>query len=70
MRREASEAPAPPASNRLLTAADLAERWQVRPSAVYRLAREGRLPTVRVGRYVRFRAEAVEAFELEGGADA
>jgi excisionase family DNA binding protein len=34
---------------------------------VYRLAREGRLPVVRLGRYRRFRLEAVEAFEVEGG---
>jgi excisionase family DNA binding protein len=68
--RDATEAQAPARSNALMTAGDVARRWQVKTSAVYRLAREGRLPTVRVGRYVRFRPEAVEAFELEGGADA
>jgi excisionase family DNA binding protein len=57
--------------DRLLTAEDLAERWQlpgVRPAtAVYRLAREGVIPVVRIGRYYRFRLAAIEAFEAAGG---
>lgn len=52
---------------RLLTADDLAERWQVPTSHVYRLAREGRLPVVELGRYRRFRVGAVEDFEADGG---
>jgi excisionase family DNA binding protein len=48
---------------RLLTAGQLAERWQVPKSQVYRLAREGRIPVVELGRYKRFRLEAIEAFE-------
>jgi excisionase family DNA binding protein len=56
-------------NGRLLTAEDLAKRWQVPKSQVYRLERTGRLPSVRLGRYRRFRVEVVEAFELEGGAD-
>lgn len=51
----------------LLTADQLAERWQVPKSHVYRLAREGKLPVVSLGRYKRFRLAAVEGFELEGG---
>jgi excisionase family DNA binding protein len=51
---------------RLITADKLAERWQVPRSQVYRLAREGRVPTVRVGRYMRFHEAAVEAFEKHG----
>jgi excisionase family DNA binding protein len=47
----------------LLTAEQLAERWQVRESHVYRLAREGKIPVVELGRYKRFRLEAIEAFE-------
>jgi excisionase family DNA binding protein len=39
----------------LLTADDLAQRWQVSKHQVYRLARDGRVPTVRIGRYFRFR---------------
>jgi excisionase family DNA binding protein len=54
-------------NDRLLTADDLAARWQVPKSHVYRLARGARIPTVRLGRYYRFRLAAVEAFELEGG---
>ncbi len=48
----------------LLTADPLAERWQVKTSQVYRLAREGRIPVVEIGRYYRFRLEAIERFEL------
>ena len=51
----------------LLTADQLAERWQVPKAHVYRLAREGRLPTVELGRYRRFRFEAIAAFEADGG---
>ena len=52
---------------RLLTAEDLAERWQVPTSQVYRLTRAGRLPVVRLGRYYRYRLQAVEDFEQAGG---
>jgi predicted DNA-binding transcriptional regulator AlpA len=38
------------ASARLLTADELAAVWQVPRAQVYRLAREGRLPAVRIGR--------------------
>ena len=53
------------ATGRLLTAEDLAERWQVTRAQVYRLAREGRVPTVPIGRYYRFRLAAIEAWEHE-----
>lgn len=49
----------------LLTADDLAERWQVSKAQVYRLARGGHLPMVAIGRYYRFRLAAIEAWELE-----
>jgi excisionase family DNA binding protein len=52
---------------RLLTADDLAERWQVPKSHIYRLTREGKLPTVRLGRYYRYAARQVEEFEAAGG---
>ena len=52
---------------RLLTAEELASRWQVPVSQVYRLARAGKLPVVRLGRYVRFRLADVEEFEAAGG---
>ena len=51
----------------LLTAEQIAERWQVPKSHVYRLAREGKVPVVSLGKYRRFRLVAIEAFELEGG---
>lgn len=57
-------------AERLLTADDVAARWQVPRAHVYRLAREDRLPTVRLGRYMRWRPEAIDAFEREGGAAA
>lgn len=50
---------------RLLTADDLAERWSVPKAHVYRLSRERGLPTVKLGRYYRYRLAAVEAWELE-----
>jgi excisionase family DNA binding protein len=56
-------------STRLLTAEDVAARWAVPKSQVYRLAREGKLPAVCIGRYKRWRLEAIEAFEHDGGAD-
>ena len=55
---------------RLLTAEELAERWQVAPAQVYRLTRAGKLPVVELGRYYRYRLDAVETFERSGGASA
>ena len=52
---------------RLLTPDELAERWSVPKAQVYRLAREGQVPTVRLGRYVRFDPAAVADFEKNGG---
>lgn len=50
-------------TGRLMTAEELAARWQVPKTQVYRLAREGRIPTVEIGRYYRFRLDAIEAWE-------
>ncbi len=50
-------------NGQLLTADQLAERWQVPKSHVYRLAREGAIPVVELGRYRRFRLDAIEQFE-------
>lgn len=63
----ASPKPVHPNVACLLSADDLAARWQVPRSQVYRLTREGLLPTVRIGRYYRYRLAAVEAFEVAGG---
>ncbi len=51
----------------LLTAGQLAERWQIPATHVYRLARDGRLPVVKLGRYRRFRVGDIEQFEAAGG---
>jgi excisionase family DNA binding protein len=46
-------------STRLMTAAEVAERLGVPKSWVYEQSRAGRIPTVALGRYRRFREEAV-----------
>lgn len=51
----------------LLTAEQLAERWAVPKSHVWRLAREGKVQAVELGRYRRFRLDVVEEFERRGG---
>lgn len=57
-----------PSGGRLLTADEVAARWQVPKAQVYRLVREGRgLPVVRIGRYYRFRLAEIEAWEAAGG---
>ncbi len=50
-------------TGQLLTAEQLAARWQVPTTHVYRLAREGRIPTVELGRYRRWRLDAIEQYE-------
>lgn len=57
-------APGNVAPARLLTAEELAERWQVPKSQVYRLTRDDAIPTVKVGRYYRYRLDAIEAWEI------
>ncbi len=47
----------------LLTAEQVAERYQIPVSQVYRLTREGHLPSVKLGRYYRYSQPALEAFE-------
>lgn len=51
----------------LLTPADVAERWQVPKTHVYRLTRESQLPVVKLGKYNRYRLADVEEFEAKGG---
>jgi excisionase family DNA binding protein len=45
--------------DQLLTVEELAERLRVPESWVYEQSRQGKIPTVRVGRYVRFSLKAV-----------
>lgn len=49
-------------NNKLLTADQVAEVLGMRTDFIYRLAREGRIPHLRFGRTLRFRAEAVEVW--------
>jgi len=49
----------------LLTAGQVAQLLGVPKSWVYAQSREGRLPTVRLGRYYRYRATAIEAWLAE-----
>jgi excisionase family DNA binding protein len=55
---------APPSSARtaLLTADDVAAMLGVPRSWVYAQTRAGLIPTVKLGRYYRYRAEALEAW--------
>jgi predicted site-specific integrase-resolvase len=51
-------------SGRLLTAEQLAERWQVKVQWVYAKTRAGEIPCVPLpGRYYRYRLDTIEAFE-------
>ena len=47
----------------LLKAEQVAERYQVPVSQIYRLTREGHLPAVKLGRYYRYSESALESFE-------
>ena len=54
--------PSPSSNGALLTAEDVAALLQVPKSWVYAEARAGRIPHVTLGRYRRFRREAIEAW--------
>jgi excisionase family DNA binding protein len=47
-------------TDRLLDAAELAERWNVPTTWVREATRAGKIPHLRLGRYVRYRAETVD----------
>ena len=49
-------------SGSLLTAGDVAQLLGVPKSWVYEQSRAGRIPTVTLGRYRRYRREAIEAW--------
>ena len=51
---------------KLLTAKQLADLLQIHPKTVYRLAREGKLKLVRVGRSVRFYEPTAERMVRNG----
>ena len=51
-------------SGEILTAQDLAERWQVKVQHVYRMTRDGVIPCIPLpGKYRRYRLDVIEAFE-------
>ena len=54
-------------ASRLMTANELAERWQIKRSGIYNLTRKGKLPVVRIGKYYRYEVGAIEQFEAQGG---
>jgi excisionase family DNA binding protein len=54
--------PVPQPGSKLLTAAEVARLLGVPPSWVYEQSRLGRIPTVTLGRYRRYRREAIEAW--------
>jgi excisionase family DNA binding protein len=51
----------------LLTPEQVAAKWGVPKSHVWRLAREGKVPHVKLGRYVRFHPDALDEWERAGG---
>jgi excisionase family DNA binding protein len=56
-------------STSLLTAAQVAQKLGVPKTWVYEQSRRGRIPTVTLGRYRRYRAEAIDRWleRLEAG---
>lgn len=52
----------PTESLRLLTINDVAELLAISRDSVYRLVRAGKLPSLRVGARIRFRATEVDAY--------
>ncbi len=54
---------------RLLTPEEVADQLAVPKAWVYRAARDGRLPCVRLGRYVRFDPGSLAAWVAAGGDD-
>lgn len=49
-------------SDRLLTAAEVADELRVSTMTIYRLIRRGELPAVRIGRNYRVRATALQDY--------
>lgn len=52
-------------NGRLMDAAEVAELLGVPKTWIYEMSRKGEIPTVTLGRYRRFRREAIEAW-IEG----
>jgi excisionase family DNA binding protein len=56
---------APPGPGGLMTAEEIARILGVKPGWIYRQSRAGRIPTVRLGRYYRYRLDAIEEWLAE-----
>jgi excisionase family DNA binding protein len=54
-----------PAAGALMTAGEIAERLGVKPGWIYRQSRAGRIPTLKLGRYYRYRLKAIETWLAE-----
>lgn len=54
--------------DQILTAADVADWLQVPKSRIYQAARDKAIPSIPLGKYVRFRRADVEAF-IRGGSE-
>ena len=52
---------------KLLKCKDLAEQWSLSEDRIYTLAREGIIPSIRIGRTLRFSPTAIEEFISNGG---
>lgn len=63
---QAAGAQIAPPGERWLTVDEMADHMQLTPNTVRRLARNGTLPAVKVGRQFRFRVSAMVE-KLEGG---
>lgn len=57
-----------PTKNNALTAKQVASILNVKPSFVYDMARQNKLKSYRVGKYVRFKESAVHDYLARGGA--
>lgn len=51
----------------LLTVEQLAARWQVPKSFVWKHTREGRIPAAKIGKFYRYRHDLIEELERNGG---
>jgi excisionase family DNA binding protein len=52
---------------KLFTAKDLANAWKMPLARIYELARTGVIPSVRIGRQVRFAEHALDEWIRNGG---
>jgi len=67
LKPETVDAAMPSRPEKLMNAAEVAELLGVPEPHIYRLSREGKLPTIKVGRYSRSSPSALAAFMANGG---